>query len=125
MRTITTKEELKKAIKNKEREVIVLNDNLLKSLAVVSWIQKNKVKGAALLAAITGLTVGTAGIGGLALSGIVGTGLVVGGLTISTTELLIIAALIITIIALCRDYDATIDVNSEDKTVSLKYNKSK
>ena len=105
MRTITTKEELKKAIKNKEREVIVLNDNLLKSLAVVSWIQKNKVKGAALLAAITGL--------------------VVGGLTISTTELLIIAALIITIIALCRDYDATIDVNSEDKTVSFKYNKSK
>ena len=97
----------------------------MKSLAVVSWIQKNKVKGAALLAAITGLTVGTAGIGGLALSGIVGTGLVVGGLTISTTELLIIAALIITIIALCRDYDATIDVNSGDKTVSFKYNKSK
>ena len=125
MRTITTKEELKEAIKNKEREVKVLNENLLKSLAVVSWIQKNKIKGAALLTAITGLTVGTAGIGGIALGGIVGTGLAVGGLTISTTELHIIAALIVAIIALCKDYNAKIDVNAEDKTVSFEYNKSK
>ena len=124
MKTITTKEELKEAIKNKEHKVKVLNDNLFKSLAVASWIQKNKVKGAALLAAITALTAGTAGIGVVALGGVIGAGLVVGGLTISTTELVVIAVLIVTIIALCKDYDVEIDVNSEDKTATFKYKKA-
>lgn len=88
IKTINSKEELKKALDNGEKVFIVSNKKLLKALAVRYWVQENKVKGALLMAALpAAIAIGAVSA---PLIGIVGAGLVVGGATIGTTEILVI-----------------------------------
>lgn len=101
MKTVKSKEELKKALDAGEKDFVITDDKLLKALGVTYWIQKNKVKGAALLAAIgvgtAAATVATGGAAGPAImclsavSSTVGAGLTVGGVTITAVEIVAVA----------------------------------
>ena len=104
MKKVNSNEQLKKALDAGEKSFIITYGKLLKAIGVTYWIQNNKVKGAALLAAIgvgtTAVTVATGGAAGPAImclgavGSTVGVGLTVGGVTITTVE---IAALAIAI----------------------------
>ncbi len=104
MKKVNSNEQLKKALDAGEKNFIITDGKLLKAIGVIYWIQNNKVKGAALLAAIgvgtaavTVATGGTAGPAIMCLSAVgstVGVGLTVGGVTITAVE---IAALAIAI----------------------------
>ena len=104
MKKVNSNEQLKKALDAGEKSFIITDGKLLKAIGVTYWIQNNKVKGAALLAAIgvgtTAVTVATGGAAGPAImclgavGSTVGVGLTVGGVTITTVE---IAALAIAI----------------------------
>ena len=102
MKTISTKEELKKALEGGEKEVKVEDAKLLKSLSVQYWIQKNKVKGALLLAALPAAIAA----GGVAapIIGIVGAGLVIGGATISAAEIIVIGGIILALVAILKGH---------------------
>ena len=104
MKKVNSNEQLKKALDAGEKSFIITDGKLLKAIGVTYWIQNNKVKGAALLAAIgvgtTAVTVATGGAAGPAImclgavGSTVGVGLTVGGVTITAVE---IAALAIAI----------------------------
>ena len=96
MKTISTQKDLKKSLKEGEKEFTVTNKRLLKALAVAYWIQNNKVKGALLLAALP------VAFSAAPLVGIVGAGLVIGGFTITAVEILAIGAVIIVVIAIIK-----------------------
>ena len=102
MRTVYSKEQLEDALKQGEKYLKVTDEKLLKALAVKLWIQNNKVKGAALLAAIGGTAaVATVASGGSAPAAMaisagvvakaVGAGLTIGGVTIGVAEIIAIA----------------------------------
>ena len=102
MRTVRSKEQLEDALKQGEKYLKVTDEKLLKALAVKLWIQNNKVKGTALLAAIGGTaTVATVASGGTAPAAMaisagvvakaVGVGLTIGGVTIGVAEIIAIA----------------------------------
>lgn len=100
MKRIDSKEELKRALDNGEKNFLVSDKKLLKALAVRYWVQENKVKGALLMAALPAAI--AMGAVTAPLSGIVGAGLVVGGATISITEILIIGGIVIVLVALLK-----------------------
>jgi len=97
MKSISSKEELKKALEAGDKQFIVTDKKLLKSLAVQYWIQNNKVKGTLLLAALPAAVAA----GGIVapIIGIIGTGLVVGGVTIGVSEVIAIGGLALATIA--------------------------
>lgn len=100
MRTVKTKEELKKALEEGERRIKVEDKTLLKALAVQYWIQNNKVEGALLLAALpAAIAVGGAAV---PVIGIIGAGLVIGGVTISVAEIIAIGFIIIALVAVLK-----------------------
>lgn len=120
MKKVNNKSQFKAALNSRERVLIVENSNMLKAMAVAAWIQRNKIKGAILLAALTAATVCSAGTAP-AIMGVMASGLTVGGIVISATELFIIAALILGIIALLNGYNVGIEVDLDKKRVYLTY----
>ena len=105
MKTIRTKEELKKGLKNNEKEFKVIDKKLIRALAVQFWIQKNPVKGTALLAALP-LSAGTMAVsapGTAPVAAIVGgAGITAGSVTISVVEIVTIGLLVIALIAVLK-----------------------
>lgn len=111
MKTVSTKEELKRELEKGEKTFIVTDQKLLKALAVRYWVQENKAKGALLMMALPAAI--AAGVASAPLIGIIGTGLVVAGLTIGTAEILVIGAIIIALVAILKGQEIeSIDVSS-------------
>ena len=124
MKKVNNKSQFKAALNSRERVLIVENSNMLKAMAVAAWIQRHKIKGAILLATLTAaLTTATVCSAGTApaIMGVMASGLTVGGIVISATELFIIAALILGIIALLNGYNVGIEVDLDKKRVYLTY----
>jgi hypothetical protein len=97
MKTIKTKEELKKALDAGEKNFVITDEKLLKALAVRYWIQNNKTKGALLLAALPAAI--AAGSAVAPIVGIIGAGLVIGGVSITVAEIIAIGLIIIALAA--------------------------
>ena len=115
MKTIRTKEELKEGLKNNEKEFKVVDKKLIRALAVQFWIQKNPIKGTALLAALP------VAAGAMAVSApvaaIVGTGLTIGSVTITVAEIVTIGLLIIALTAVLKGQKIKeININTGDGT---------
>lgn len=108
MKTISTKEELKKGLADGVKEFKISDSKMLKALAVSFWIQNNKIKGTALLAALGGATFATAGLAPAAIGtvgavgAIIGYGLTIGTVTITATEILAIGVIVLGIIAVIK-----------------------
>ena len=100
MKSISSKEELKKALDAGDKQFIITDKKLLKALAVQYWIQNNKIKGSLLLAALPAAIAA----GGIAapIIGVIGTGLVVGGVTIGVMEIIAIGGIVVALVALLK-----------------------
>ena len=125
MVTVTTKEELEKALDDKEKEILVEGEMAKKI------IRKKRMKRGAL---ITG---GASILGGIALLPFTGGGsaiaiahgLTAGGITISTTEIFVGAGLLLSAssLLLLKNYEVEFESNksSNSKSVKLKLRPNK
>lgn len=99
MKSISSKEELKKALDAGVKQFIITDKKLLKALAVKYWIQNNKIKGSLLLAALpVAIAAGIAA----PIIGVIGTGIVVGGVTIGVMEIIAIGVIVVALVALLK-----------------------
>ena len=86
MKSICSKEELKKALEAGKKQITVKDQKLLKALAVQYWIQNNKVKGGLLLATLSTVVA----VGSIVTLPIMGAGLAIGEANLRRSLLLVL-----------------------------------
>lgn len=113
MKTVYTKEELQKALENKEDKIIVKG-----SLAEEIYNKKNRKKKIGIFGAILGtvcvlaipFTGGTSALGAASVYGLtagVTAGLTIGTITLTTTEILILCGSAIVLVAILKEAKVT------------------
>ena len=125
MVTITTKEELEKALKNKEEEILIEGE-IAKRI-----VRKKNIKKGAMITGGASIVAGLVLLpftgGGSAIA--IAHGLTAGGITISTTEIFVGAGLLLSAssLLLLKNYEVEFESNksSNNKSVKLKLKPNK